>query len=159
MSEFSIKKLFENKVFKYIFITLIVVVFIVLASIVFNENSKSSSTVNNYVLDLEEKLEKHLKKIDGVGKVEVMLTISAFNEQDIALKSSTTTSNGKTETVTEPVLINGEPIVLKEYPPKITGVLIICQGADDLMVLYKIQSVTMTLLDVNINDIEILKMK
>jgi stage III sporulation protein AG len=159
MGEFSFKKLFENKIIKYALITLIVAIIIIIFSIIFNNKNNNKTTVNNYVSSLETNLEKRLKKIEGVGKVDVMLTISTFNEQDIAKKTITTTFNGKTETITEPILINGEPIILKEYPPKITGVLIICDGADDFMVLYKIQSVTTTLLDVDINDIEILKMK
>lgn len=157
MNKALFNKILQNKIFRYVVITFIIAIIIIVLSIIFNGNGKTTST--DYVTNLENKLESELKDIKGVGKVSVLITVSSYNEQEIAVKVSTTSSNGITETITEPVLVGGEPIVLKEYPPKITGVLIICDGADDIRTLYQIQSLTVTLLDVNVNDIEILKRK
>ena len=47
----------------------------------------------------------------------------------------------------------------KENYPEITGVLIVAKGANSISVLTKIQNATTSLLDININKIEILTMK
>ena len=50
-------------------------------------------------------------------------------------------------------------VTLKEEYPKITGVLIVAEGAENLIVNYKIQQATMSLLNIEADKIEILTMK
>ena len=42
--------------------------------------------------------------------------------------------------------------------PKITGVLIVAEGANNLSVMNRLQQATMSLLDIDINQIQILSM-
>lgn len=156
---FSFKNLFKNKIFQYIFIGILIIIILLIASTMFSGFGEEKSSNTNYSEFLEDKLIKTLSKIEGAGDVAVMVTVDSKGGQDIAVKTSSTTSNGTTETIEEPVLVNGEPIVLKEYYPKITGVLIICEGANNFSVLSKIQEATITLLNVDIKDIQILPME
>ena len=66
---------------------------------------------------------------------------------------------GRREIVSAPILVNGKTVVLKELYPKISGVLIVAEGADKLTVYNKIQQATLSLLDVKASQIEILAMK
>jgi stage III sporulation protein AG len=49
--------------------------------------------------------------------------------------------------------------VIKEKFPEITGVLIVAEGGQSISVLKRIQQATVSLLDINLNQIEILTMK
>ena len=50
-------------------------------------------------------------------------------------------------------------MVLKELYPEIIGVLIVAEGANNIMVLNKLQQATVSLLDIEPKQIEILSMK
>ena len=79
-------------------------------------------------------------------------------ETVLAMKTITTEGvNGK-ETVTTPIILNGKTVITKEIFPEITGVLIVAKGADKIYVKNKILQATSSLLDVNVNKIEILTM-
>ena len=68
-------------------------------------------------------------------------------------------ASGQIETQTSPIIINGKTVVLKEMYPKVKGVLIVAEGANSIAVMTKLQQATMSLLDIEINQIEILTMK
>jgi stage III sporulation protein AG len=55
--------------------------------------------------------------------------------------------------------VNGKTVVVKEMYPKIIGVLIVAEGAGNIGVMTRIQKATTSLLDIEINQIEILTMK
>ena len=85
--------------------------------------------------------------------------VESGKETVLAMKKTTTESTGKTEIEETPIIVNGKTVILKENYPKITGVLIVCEGANKITVMKKIQQATTSLLDVDINKIEILAMK
>ena len=122
-----------------------------------NENELDS--VSLYVNNLENKLSSSLEKVEGVGKVSVVISISSGMETVLASKTVVKeTSSGK-ETEETPIIVNGKTVTLKEEYPKITGVLIVAEGAENLIVNYKIQQATMSLLNIEADKIEILTMK
>ncbi len=124
-----------------------------------SEINYNDDVVNAYVSQLEEKLSKTLSKVENVGSVSVIITVESGMETVLAMKTTVTeTENGK-ETVETPVMVNGKTVVLKENYPKITGVLIVAQGAKDIAVLTRIQQATTSLLDIDLNQIEILTKK
>ena len=130
----------------------------------FYDNSKSKTTTNNdeileYVSTLEDKLCNLLSKVDGCGKVQVAIMIDSGKETVLAMKTIKTEISGKIEIEETPIIVNGKTVVVKENYPKITGVLIVCEGANNIFVMNKIQQATTSLLDVDINKIEILAMK
>lgn len=97
-----------------------------------------------YLSDLENRLQKTLEKMEGVGKVSVFLCavdhgekILAQDRKNESAKEVTTEksekNNGKTE---ETVAMHGQgtgqsPYVVREKLPEISGVLIIAEGAED----------------------------
>lgn len=156
-----INKIKQNKLIVLISIILIV---LVLFSLFFNSSSKSVSEKNNdevsiYISNLEKKLKSTLNQVEGAGHVDVIINVESGMETVLAMKTTTTESSGKIEIEETPILVNGKTVVLKYLYPEITGVVIVCQGANNIAVLNKIEQATVSLLNVNKNKIEILKMK
>lgn len=94
--------------------------------------------MNTYAARQEKKLKKILESMDGVGDVNVMVTL-ASSEEKIALKDTERGENkGKDMSdiseKNENVIIrnNGDesPYVVSVTSPKIAGVAIVCEGAD-----------------------------
>lgn len=157
-----IEKIKANKILQYFLIALlIIVIFAVVFSGLFlkNESNPSSSAIDLYVSNLEEKLSKTLSDVDGAGKVSVVITVESGMETVLAMKTSITETPNGTEKVETPILVNGKTVVLKENYPKIIGVLIVAEGAKSISVTHKIQQAAISLLDIDINQIEILTMK
>lgn len=156
-----IDKINQNKKIRYVIIAILflIILFIVLG----NNNTKESATLNNYSVDtyvtnLENKLTKTLSKVKGAGKVMVVITVESGMETVLASKITTTENAGIIETIETPIIVNGKPIILKEMYPEIIGVLIVSEGATNIAVMNRLQQATVSLLDININQIEILSM-
>ena len=81
----------------------------------------------------EERLETLLSKIDGVGKVDVVVTYYGSGEKNIAYetKQSRRTGSQSEEESTDRsvVLSDGSPFVTKESYPEVKGVVVIAEGA------------------------------
>ncbi len=155
-------KIKNNKKVQYTIIIslLIVVLFIFLFGF---KSEKKEKIENNdevlvYVESLEEKLSNILSKVAGAGNVDVVINVESGRETVLAMKTTTKDSVGGTETETSPIIINGKPVIVKELYPKIIGVLIVAKGANNISVMNKLQQATISLLDININQIEILTM-
>ena len=151
----------ENKKLQLIIVVLLAI--ILLFSIFSKENNiKTTNNVDEitqYVSLLEDKLCNLLSKVEGCGKVSVAIMIDSGKETVLAMKKTTIESSGKIQMEETPIIVNGKTVVLKENFPKISGVLIVCEGANKISVMKKIQQATTSLLDVDINKIEILAMK
>lgn len=151
----------ENKKLQLIIIVLLAI--ILLFSFFSKENNTKTTNnvdeITQYVSILEDKLCNLLCKVEGCGKVSVAIMIDSGKEAVLAMKKTTTESSGKIQVEETPIIVNGKTVVLKENFPKITGVLIVCEGANKISVMKKIQQATTSLLDVDINKIEILAMK
>ncbi len=162
MSKLLIEKIKQNKKVQYfllailIFILIIVVIF----SLSSNKNvDKENNAIDIYVDNLETKLSEILSKVQGAGDVSVIITVESGMETVLAMKTTTTETSAGKETIETPILVNGKTVVLKENYPKIIGVLIVTEGGNNISVLNKIQQATVSLLNINVNQIEILTMK
>jgi len=120
-------------------------------------NSKEIESLS-YVEGLEYKLSTALSKVEGAGNVSVVITVESGGETVLAMKTTTNKTSEGVEIVETPILVNGKTVVLKELNPKIIGVLIVAEGANSISVLSKIQQATVSLLNINVNQIEILTM-
>ena len=156
-------KILKN--FKYEYVVIIILV-IVAICVFFSSNitsfsffeSKSDSNENLQV-NMEEKLNNLISKIENVGKVNVLINYDGTNEQIILKNTESKIENGvKVETETA-VLIGGKPYVIKENSPKVNGVVVVCEGADNLSVKLNIIEVIKTMLNVSSENIKIIKMK
>jgi len=104
-------------------------------------------------------LSKTLSSVSGAGKVSVVITVESGMQTVLASKTVTTSDENGTKIEESPIIVNGKTVVIKELYPKITGVLIVAQGANNISVLSKLQQATVSLLDIELNQIEILTMK
>ena len=135
------------------------------------QDKVDSVTNNSYYVSsidycdaLEQKLCRVLSNIDGLGKVEVMVTLSSSLELVYASSledhNSSIFDKEDNGNVFSPIIIdnNGkeEPLIVKEVLPKVKGVLVVCENLDSvnkkLDIIYAVQS----LLDINISNIQVL---
>lgn len=147
-------------------IIVIILVSLTLFIYIFSSSDKTENSViatdeiTAYVNNLESKLSTVLSQIEGAGSVSVIITVESGWETVLATKTTTKTdANGVTTTETTPILVNGKTVIVKELYPKIVGVLVVASGAKNIGVMSKLQQATTSLLDVNINKIEILTKK
>ena len=136
---------------------------VVLILILFNKLSnngaeKETLITNDYCLIYENKLKDVLQSIDGVGKVKVIISLESGTETVLAMKTTTKSTANGIETESSPILVNGKTVVVKELFPKVSGVLIVAQGADKLMIRNKLEQATSSLFNINVNQIEIFSM-
>ena len=134
----------------------------------FNENE-------SYIEDMENKLVHILEKVDGVGQVEVMITLKSSREsvlnKDASEESQTEeeNSNGtkkysqndkrEEETVLADASGESAPYVIKELAPEISGVIIACEGADNNTVAAAVTQAAQVLFGISSNHIKVLKME
>lgn len=124
----------------------------------FSKEEVVTDEVSSYVNNLEKQLSSVLSKVEGAGNVNVIITVESGMETVIAMKTTTKEENGVITTEEVPILVNGKTVVLKEMYPKIIGVLLVVQGANNFAVNYKLQQATISLLNIELDQIEILTM-
>ena len=112
----------------------------------------------------EEVLADLLSKIEGAGKVEVLLSIESGEEtifqtdEDYSQTDTSTTSKITTITVTESDR-NEKGLIKQINPPKYLGAIVICQGADSAGVRLSIVDAVSKLTGLGADCISVLKMK
>ncbi len=121
------------------------------------ENSTQEySSTQEYVDILENKLSNVLSKISGVGEVSVLITLESGFSYEYAFDTETITS-GTNETTTEMlVIIDGEPVVVKEIYPVIKGVVIVAEGSENFSIKMNILDAVTTILGIDESNITIL---
>ena len=116
-----------------------------------------------------------LGQMEGVGKAEVMITLSDSGETIVekdqkeqtnrigesdASGGTRTTTDQETEETTVYVENGSEkhPYVTKEVLPKVEGVLVVAEGGDDPRVISDISDTVMALFRVEAHKIKVVKM-
>ena len=108
--------------------------------------SEEAADGSGYAERVEQRLAQVLAKIDGAGSVDVFVSVRSDGTVVIATESVVGEDGSVT---TSPVLSGGEPIVLEECNPEITGVLIVADGADDLNVRFNLLEAAASVLDID----------
>lgn len=162
----------------YIAIAFVVIVLLIYFSSNFSWSSKNNkNSTNNYTsaydycFETEKKLSKLLSTIEDAGKVDIMITFESTPERVIAYitSSSKNTSsvgdggfneNNQNSSSPQVIYVSGDqiPLILKEVSPKVIGVLIVAEGADDIKVKLDIINAVSVLLDVSPEQIKVLTM-
>ncbi|MCC8023399.1 MAG: hypothetical protein LIO46_06465 [Clostridiales bacterium] len=110
----------------------------------------------------EQQLGEIIGKIDGVGRCEVMVTIENSSEQVYAYDSSSEQGENSSKNEYKYIIINGEDgeeaLLVKEIQPKIRGVIVVCEGGDNIAVQEKIISSVTAVFDISSNRVSINKM-
>ncbi|NLO10183.1 MAG: hypothetical protein GX129_10015 [Clostridiales bacterium] len=131
---------------------------------------------NTYISELEGRLENILRKVNGIGEVEVMITLKS-SKQKIPLKDVPYTQEGLNEIDGEggsrtnnsiqkeesTVLItnedgNTQPYILQEREPEVEGILIIAEGGDNVLVIKDIMEAAEVLFDIPAHKVKVMKM-
>lgn len=160
-----INKIKKNKKIQYLIIGILILLTTLIILFGFNNNQtttnekKSSDAISLYVSNLETRLSDTLSKVNGAGNVCVVITVESGMETVLAMKTTIKETSSGTETEQSPIIVNGKTIIVKELYPKITGVLIVAEGANNISVMTKLQQATVSLLSINLDQIEILSMK
>lgn len=139
-----------------------------------NETEKKRE---DYVSQMEERLVELLENVDGVGKVKVMVTLAA-SEEEVTLKdepysqdsiqeadaqggSRSSISINKEETSVLVENENGQsvPYVTKTVEPEVEGVVVIAEGAGQAKVENEIIEAVEVLFSVSVHKIKVMKMR
>lgn len=138
---------------------------------IYNENTQTETETKNntafdYVRELENDLSSILSKIQGAGRVSVMITLESGTEiipaKDESVSDKVTnekdTSGGTriiNEKTTDDKVVfaaaqggNSKPLIIKEMNPEIKGVIVVAEGAKDSRVKLKISQAVQTVLDI-----------
>ena len=84
--------------------------------------------------DTERRMEELLGRMDGVGRVQVMLTLKNGPELELAEDADDTDRDGELRRQREPVTLNRgsgyqDVVVTRETYPVYLGAVVVCQGA------------------------------
>jgi len=138
-------------------------------------DTQGKNSAEEYVAELEEKLEAVLGEMEGVGKVRVMITLSDYGERivekdtvDKTNSVSETDSNGgnrnsfERELQSETVQIENDngsyPYVGKESLPTIEGIVVVAEGGGNATVVSQISKAAMALFPIEAHKIIVVKM-
>ncbi|NLC19108.1 MAG: stage III sporulation protein AG [Clostridiales bacterium] len=145
--------------------------------VVQKDMNMTSYDTNTYISEMEKKLKNILKKVSGIGDVEVMITLKASGKQ-IPLKDypsieeslnevdgeggSRTNNSVKRDEST--VLVGdgkgGEaPYILQETEPEVEGVLVIAEGGDNVQIIIDIIEAVEVLFNVPAHKVKVMKMR
>jgi stage III sporulation protein AG len=141
-----------------------------------DNNDGSNSNIGSYENQQETKLKNILENMQGVGAVQDMIHLdrgkeqvpaydqsnssSVTNEDDNSGGKRTTTQNS---TGTNMVLTNNgdktEPFIIDEYQPRISGIIIIAEGADNAQIRLDITTSVSELYNIPMDKVNVLPMK
>lgn len=149
-----------------IIVGIILIAIIFLSSILENpikeetltKQTNESNDLKEYKDLVEQQILDMIKYIDGVGRVKVMVTLES-TEEVIYQYDSTNQQTEKSSDVKEQVVIiddengNDKALVRSTKLPKIQGVVVVCDGAENVEVEYRITNALKTALGLGSNEV------
>ena len=138
--------------------------------------TEQTADMKNERKNLENQLKRILQQVEGVGLVDVAITLESSGSKTVekdtpGSSSSSQKSGGGESEKSENRSIQEEtvyledadgtktPYVIKETMPEVRGVLVIAQGADDLSIVEEIKEAAMALFHLDAHKIKVMKMK
>lgn len=138
--------------------------------------SGEGSSEENYAAYLEERLIQLLSRMDGVGRVEVMITLKSSRElvveKEQPVSRSSTNENdsqGGTRSVSQVDSEENtvyrteggasEPYVIKTLSPEIEGVLVVAEGAGSGSINRTVVEIVQALFGVEAHKVKVVKME
>lgn len=183
LEEMNNKK-FINNLF---IILLISIIFLIVANVFLDSNKEKPEYVideqlkeynydigSDYSNYLEKKLINILSKLNGVGKVNVMITLEDSVEKIAAANTTTSTEKtmendsegGTREVLREDLTIqvvtkgnNDSLMVVKEVQPTVQGVIVVAEGADDPATRETLYEAVKTVLGIKANKVQVYSSK
>ena len=114
---------------------------------------------NNYASSVEQNLTNLLKNVEGVGNVDVMVSLTGSEIEILAKNIETIKENGVIKNIESVVMVNGKPYVTETLNPKINSVVVVCDGGDNLSIKMVISEIISSALSVPFENIKIYKRK
>lgn len=154
----ALPKALENpKIFKAVIIGgLAIILLVFLGDLLFGGKEKAAPTVTLEESDmgalekkLEERLANILGKIDGIGKVEVMITIDGTSEyiyaEEVKRKESSDNKNGDTTEAQKSLELEGTTVIVDAASgkqalvktvilPQVRGVVVVCENGSSAVI-------------------------
>ena len=131
-----------------------------------------TNSIEDFRENMEVQLETLISNVNGAGEVKVMLTLEAGKENIYALQEKKTEdeqlsgsdkTNQRSTYENEVVMVTAgaekQALIEKTLQPEVQGVVIVCQGADDIKVVSDITNAVSVVLNVPSNRICVIKMK
>ena len=119
------------------------------------KNDNRTATAEVY----ENKLQNLISKIEGVGKVSVMITYESGEESVFAGNKEESYRNGEQKIKNEYIIVDGDNgetgLKVKSVYPKIKGVAVVCTGASDPIARERIITVVSALFDISTKNISV----
>lgn len=147
----KIKKIKNIEVIIAIVLCLVVLVIFVI-SMTQDDVQTTSMTFEQYNHGMVSRLEQVISEIDGIKSAKVEIQYSCGVEKEYAY-NTTTAVNG--DIITQIVLQQGEPILVKEIAPKVNGVVVVVNGTTSAVVKMHIKQIITTLLNIDSSRIEV----
>lgn len=148
---------------------LILVVGLVLLTIPSQKKSQTQTTepeavIQTNQMDISQELAEVLAQMNGVGKVKVMLTLSAGEITIYHSDENIDTTEGASSVRKETVIVtdsdrNQNPLITQVIPAKYQGAVIVCQGADNPSVKWAVVEAVSKATGLGADQISVLKMK
>lgn len=129
-----------------------------------NQTETETSVKEDYAESAERKLEDMISQMEGAGEVKAMITLASSSEKIVEKDEEITkdeTQDTKSETtVYEETAENGQtPYISKELTPRVEGVVVLCEGGDEPVVVQEITEAVEALFSVESHKIKVVKMK
>ncbi len=137
-----------------------------------NENEKQffKKTNDEYVNELEKKIDSMVSHIEGVGNSKVTITMENGIE-NIYANSEKKTSNSnenisgnptqRNDTQRDVVLVDGnngkQALIVTQKEPTVKGVVVVCQGADNDLVRKRVTDAVSKTLNIKTNRLSVVK--
>lgn len=138
-------------------------------------SEKESGSLKDYAKELEDRLEAVLCRMEGAGRVKVMVTLEDSGESVIEKDTVNETTDlqeadnaggnrteRSTQTARQSVYQESDsektPFIGKEIEPRIAGVLVVAEGGENTAVKQNISEAVMALFQIDVNRIKVVKM-
>ena len=135
-------------------IIIIGIVFMLLPGFDSGKSEKSKPQMYDEYSD-EARLSEILSKVDGAGKVSVMITYYGTSGYDLEFQEK----RGETSTENSVVMDGNSPFIKSEFYPKVKGVIIVSSGAKNSSVKKSLTDAAAAVLEVSSHKICVLEGK
>lgn len=118
----------------------------------------NTSEETNYRNTMENELEEILSKVQGVGKVEVLISLKSSEKQIVEKDTSSREDDMEQTTVYEEGTEGGQSPYVRQFTyPEVEGILVIADGGDNAIVEEEMKEAVKALFDIDTHKIKIMK--
>ncbi|WPC40915.1 stage III sporulation protein AG [Clostridium sp. JS66] len=140
------------------------------------KTEEQNTDQEQYESEVQDKLKGTLEKIEGVGKVDVMVSFESGEEQVPAVnvsdstntteekdneggvRNSTQKNNGSTVVITNDGS-KSKPLIVKTYKPKVSGVCVVAEGSENKLTELRITKAVVNLFNISEDKVNVYPMK